>query len=297
MTRHLVIGGSGQVGEHLLRCLEDKGKQAFGTYYRHARPGMYSVDIRNTQAVAELLSQLHPDIVYLPASLTNVDYCELHPNASYEINVTGTCNIVRAANDVGAKLIFFSSDYVFDGLNGPYAENDPAKPICEYGRHKLLSEHYIAMHANKYLIVRTTVIYGWDSQGKNFIQRLVDKLAKGERVQVPVDQVGSPTYAPNLAEAVIELAEIHARGLLHVVGPKLASRHDLAIAAARVFGLDSALIDPITTRELRQIASRPLKAGMIMDKAQGLLKTRLIDYVEGLAMMASEQAKRGPADA
>ena len=296
MKRHLIIGGSGQVGEHLLRCLQAKGEQAFGAYCRHARPGMYQVDIRDGRAVGGLLSELHPEIVYLPASLTNVDYCELHPDEAYEINVAGACNVVRAANDIGARLVYFSSDYVFDGSNGPYAETDPARPISVYGFQKLLSEHYIALHASSYLIVRTTVVYGWESQGKNFIQRLVDSLSRGERVQVPMDQVGSPTYAPNLSEAVVELADRGCQGLFHVVGPKLASRYDLAVAAARGFDLDPALIEPIPTRDLCQAACRPLKAGMIVDKAQKVLRTRLMDYLEGLSIMASERAKRSTAD-
>jgi dTDP-4-dehydrorhamnose reductase len=250
---------------------------------------MYQVDIRNAQAVSELLSQLRPDIVYVAASLNNVDYCELHPDEAYEVNVAGLCNVVRAVNDVGARLVFFSSDYVFDGSRGPYAETDPPKPICVYGFQKVLSEHYISLHASKYLIVRSTVVYGWESQGKNFVQRLVERLSRNERVQVPVDQVGSPTYAPNLAEAVLELEQKGCQGVFHVVGPKLASRYDLAVAAARVLNLDPALIEPVPTRDLGQAACRPLKAGMFVDKARNVLDTRLIDYVEGLAMMASER--------
>jgi dTDP-4-dehydrorhamnose reductase len=289
MSVHLVIGASGLVGEHLLRCLRRNGQPAIGTYYQHPRQGLYPLDLRDRQAIAELLRRFEPSIVYLPAALTNVGYCELHPEEAYEINVLGTCLVVHESNSIGARLVYFSSDYVFDGLNGPYSEVDPARPICEYGRQKLLCEHYIALHADNYLIVRTTVVYGWESQGKNFVQRLVKALRAGERVRVPKDQIGSPTYAPNLAEAVVELATAGATGLFHVVGPKLASRYDFAVAAAETFGLDTSLIEPVSTAELGQAAPRPLKAGMHIDKVQGVLQTRLIDYVEGLRMMASER--------
>jgi len=254
---------------------------------------MHVLDITNAKSVAALLKQLRPDIVYLLASLTNVDYCELNPGEAYKINVVGTCNVVRSTNDNGAMLVYFSSDYVFDGLSGPYVETDLARPISEYGRHKLLSEHYIALYAMKYLIIRTTVVYGWESQGKNFIQRLIARLTNGEHIQVPVDQVGNPTYAPNLAEAVIEMADKGVEGLFHVAGPRLASRYEFALAAASAFKLNPVLIEPVSTLELEQPAPRPLKAGMIVDKAQGLLKTRLIDYMEGLAVMASLKGKRG----
>lgn len=292
MMRHLVIGGSGQVGEHLMRSLQDRGKHVSGTYCRHKRPGMLALDITDPKVVAELLEHLRPEIVYLSASLTNVDYCELNSDEAYAVNVTGLANVVRATNDNDAMLVCFSSDYVFDGLNGPYVETDLARPICEYGRHKLFGEHYIALHAKRFLLIRTTIVYSWESQAKNFIHRLVNRAANGERIRVPMDQVGSPTYAPNLADAVIEMSERGVEGLFHVVGPRLASRYDLALAAARVFDLDSALIEPVSTAELEQPAPRPLKAGMIVDKAQGLLQTRLIDYLEGLTIMASLKDKR-----
>lgn len=296
MKRHLVIGGSGQVGEHLLWCLQAKGEQAFGAYCSHARPGMYQVDVRNPAAVTELLLKLRPGIVYLAASMNDVDYCELHPDEAYEINVAALGNVVRSVNNVGAYLVFFSSDYVFDGARGPYSETDPARPLCVYGFQKVLAEHYITLHSKKYLIVRSTVVYGWESQGKNFVQRLVGRLSRGERVRVPVDQVGSPTYAPNLAEAVVELTEKGCLGLFHVVGPRLASRYDLAVAAAEAFGLDAALVEPVSTGDLGQAAPRPLKGGMVVDKARSVLATELIGYVEGLAMMAKERAGRNPMD-
>lgn len=296
MTRHLVIGASGQVGEHLLASLERRGEEVFGTCYQHASAGLHPLDIRNAPAVDDLLLHFRPDVVHLPAAITNVDYCELHPDLTYEVNVLGTCNVVRAANGIDAKLVFFSSDYVFDGVSGPYSEGDPANPICEYGRHKLISEHYIALHAENYLIVRTTVVYGWESQRKNFVVRLADRLGKGEHVQVPLDQIGSPTYAPNLAEAVAELISLDTQGLFHVVGPQLATRYDFAVAVARAFDLDSDLLIPISTAEMGQAAARPLRAGMTVDKAQALLRTELIDYKEGLSILVSELGMRGEDD-
>jgi dTDP-4-dehydrorhamnose reductase len=287
----LVIGASGQVGGHLLDHLQKEGRPAIGTCRQHPRAGLHQLELQDRQAVTDLLDRFEPDIVYLPAALANVDFCELHPNEAYKTNVLGTCSVVSLVNLIGAKLVYFSSDYVFDGLNGPYSETDPARPGCEYGRQKLLSEHYIALHAKNYLIVRTTVVYGWERQGKNFIQRLIDTLRIGQRIRVPIDQVGSPTYAPNLAEAVVELAIGGATGLFHVAGPKLANRYELAVAAAQAFGLDSGLIIPVRTAELEQAAVRPLQAGMRVNKAQEVLHTQLIDYLSGLRLMTSAYTK------
>lgn len=293
MSKNLVIGASGQIGEHILHVLREKGQPVIGTYCHHRRQNLQFLDLRDEADVRALFHRIKPSTVYLPAALTNVDYCELHPDLAYEVNVLGTCNVVREANRLKAKIIYFSSDYVFDGLHGPYSESDPAKPLCEYGRQKLISEHYIALQSRDFLIVRTTVVYGWESQGKNFIQRLIVTLRAGEYLRVPMDQVGSPTYAPNLAGAVVELVSTGRTGLFHLVGPRLASRYEFAVAAARTFKLNHNLIEPVPTPALKQPASRPLKAGMLAVKAQNILKTPLVDYEEGLSRMATAKMKGG----
>jgi dTDP-4-dehydrorhamnose reductase len=197
--------------------------------------------------------------------------------------------VAQACKTIDAQLVYFSSDLVFDGLSGPCRETDPARPINEYGRQKVLSEHYIALHLKRYLIVRTTGVYGWETQGKNFVQRLIHSLQAGNPVRVPNDQFGSPTYSSNLADAVIELATSRAEGVFHVVGPELVCRDEFAVAVARAFHLDAALIEPLASAELGRVAPRPLKVELNADKAEGLLETHLIDYDEGLRRMALEQ--------
>lgn len=287
MSRHLIIGASGQVGEHLVLAASLAGFETLGTYYSHPVEGMQQLDIRSKREVQSLLTTVRPAVVYLPASLTNVDYCEMHPQKGYAVNVSGVCNVVQTVNDIGAKLVYFSSDYIFNGEVGPYHEEDPANPICEYGRQKVIAEHYVALHACDYLIVRTTVVYGWERQCKNFVCRLLSVLEASNILRVPVDQVGNPTYAPNLAQAVIELACSGAKGVYDVVGPERVNRYEFACEAARAFGLDGSLIKGIPTCELGQVAPRPLNAGMVVEKATDALKVPLVSYKEGLRMMAS----------
>ena len=286
--KNLIIGASGQVGEHLHNTLKNLNQSVTGTYYPDARDGLVQLDIRDRQAVADLLQQLQPEIVYLPAAITNVEYCEENPKDTYQTNVLGTRNVVLETNRIKAKLVFFSSDYVFDGENGPYTEMDPINPISHYGLQKVYGEHFITSYSENYLIIRTTVVFGWESQGKNFVQRLLNSLKADQSVRVPIDQIGSPTYAPNLAETVIELASKDESGIFHIVGTELANRYEFSIAAAEIFGLDQSLIIPVSTSELGQIAPRPLKAGMRTNKAQKVLDTPLISYQAGLKKMKSE---------
>jgi dTDP-4-dehydrorhamnose reductase len=253
---------------------------------------MQRLDVRERAEVESVIRSLGPAIVYLPASLTHVDYCELHPEQTSEINISGVQNVIDAINAVGAKLVYFSSDYIFDGRSGPYSEDDQPSPICEYGRQKLAAEELIRRQVSNHLIVRTNVVFGWERQGKNFIFRLLNSLKEGSRVTVPSDQISSPTFAPDLARAVVELALSDATGVYNVAGTELASRYEFAREAARVFVLESDLIAPVTTAELGQAAPRPLNAGMVIDKASARLKTPLMSYREGLKSMAAEKRAR-----
>jgi len=287
MSLHLVIGASGLIGSHLLRHLSQAGWEAVGTFHRAPQPGLLPLDIRDDRSVRDLVERLRPQIIYLPAGFTHVDRCEIERDAAYAINVAGTWNVVRAARQVGARLVFFSSDYVFDGRSGPYDEEFPPRPLSEYGRQKVLGELGVALHARDYLIVRTTVVYGWEPQGKNFVQRLLSTLREGKPVPVPWDQVGSPTYAPNLAAAVVELATLDVCGVFHIAGPERVSRYDFACTAARTFHLDASLIRPVSTPDLGQAAPRPLEAGLRVEKVRQVLRTPLMGYREGLTHMAA----------
>jgi dTDP-4-dehydrorhamnose reductase len=235
--------------------------------------------------VEQLFAQLRPKVVFLPAALANVDYCETNSEASYRVNVAGCANVVRTAQQIGAKLVYFSSDYIFNGIAGPYREDDPANPICVYGFHKMMAEHYVASQMKNYLIIRTTVVYGWERQGKNFLYRLANVLGSGQQLYVPLDQVGSPTYAPNLAQVVLTLAASEATGVFNVVGPDRVDRYEFACEAARVLGMDVDGIVPVRTCDLRQTARRPLDAGMCIDKVLHTTKSELAGYREGLRLM------------
>jgi dTDP-4-dehydrorhamnose reductase len=273
----LVIGASGLVGGALLEALAEADIDAVGTYAGHARSGLRPLDVRDAAAVGALVDGTQAQVIYVPASLTNVDYCETHPEESHAINVAGVRSIVAT----GRRVVYFSSDYVFAGDKGPYRETDPVHPLCVYGEHKLQAEQAIPANG---LILRTTVVYGPEWQGKNFIYRLCTTLRAGQRLRVPDDQIGSPTYAPNLARAAVALERAGCPGIYHVAGPQRVSRYELALAAAEIFGLDRRLIDPISTPELHQAARRPLDAGMISDKAAAKLPFPLLGYREGLRL-------------
>jgi dTDP-4-dehydrorhamnose reductase len=293
MIRETIIGASGLVGSQLLVEAERSGAEAVGTYCRHPAPGLVALDITDPEAVSAFLKEYRPDVLYLPAALPNVDWAEEHPEESTRVNVDAPLELVRRLEGTRTLLVYYSSDYVFDGRSGPYKEEDRPNPVNEYGRQKLRVENAVESALEFWLILRLTVVYGWEMQGKNFVQRSLNRLSRGETIRAPADQIGSPTWSPNMARASRELALSGRTGLYHLAGRDLASRYEFARAIARVFGYDEALVEPIDTPSLGQKAERPLKAGMIVDKVQAVLSTRLVGIADGLAAMRREGIVHG----
>lgn len=284
----LIIGGSGQVGGHIYEHLAESGESVIRTHYRQSTSNSIFLDITSKESVHQLVGEVKPTHIYLPAAATNVDECERDPASTFPINVTGVQNVIEAANHIRARLVYFSTDYIFDGKNGPYKEAEPPNPICEYGKQKVSAEHIILSTCRDFLIIRTTVIYGWEQQQKNFVIRLIKSLKEKKEVRVPIDQIGSPTYAPNLAEATIQLAISNEQGIVNVTGPDIVSRYEFACEAADCFGLSKELIIPVETQLLGQIAKRPLHLGLVVTKATQLLNIPLQGYREGLQKMAEQ---------
>lgn len=202
-------------------------------------------------------------MVFFPAADPNVDWCETHPQEAREANVVPALATLAASRETGARFVFFSSDYVFDGRDGPYAEEARPAPLSVYGRQKLEVEQQVL--EGEGTVVRTTTVYGMEPPpGKNFVLRLVGRLERGERVTVPSDQVSTPTWADELARGAVVAAGFG--GVWHVAGPDLLTRDAFAVLVADVFELDRTLVDPVSTSELGQPARRPMHGGLRTDR-------------------------------
>ncbi|MFX1503954.1 MAG: SDR family oxidoreductase, partial [Promethearchaeota archaeon] len=165
----------------------------------------------------------------------------------------------------GSKLVFFSSDYVFDGNSGPYLESDEPNPINKYGEVKLLCEGFVK-EIDDYLIIRTAVVYGFEKDSKNYFMTFSSDLMNNKKKKVPNDQFSTPTFVNDLASITIELVNKNKNGIYNVTGPDYCSRSAFALKIADKFDLNKNLIIPVSTKELNQAARRPLKAGLINNK-------------------------------
>lgn len=295
--RALVIGASGQVGAALMPALAARGHEAIGTHAQHAMPGLAPLDITDGAAVERAIREARPDWVLCAAGLTFVDYCEDHPGEAFAINRDGALHAARVAARQGAGFVFYSTEYVFDGERGPYGEDDPARPLSVYGRSKWEGEHAVLAEIPRAIVVRTTVVYGPDRQEKNFVYQLIRSCrAGGPGMRIPSDQLSSPTYNDDLAQASIELCERDLRGVYHLAGSEVLDRFALAQLACRIFDLDAALLRPVLTSALGQKAARPLRGGLLVAKARAALSAPLRAPEAGLlAMRASLRGERAGA--
>jgi len=218
-----------------------------------------------------------------------VDLCETEKTLCNRINVLGTQNLIDAVRAAKSRLIYLSTDYVFDGKSGPYSEKDTPNPMNFYGKCKLKAENLIQKQLDDFIIARTTVVYGWEKQGKNFVMNMIARLKRGERVKVPIDQIGTPTYVNNIAEIFLDLASKKTRGVFNVAGPELMNRYTFAKLAAKIFGLSEELLVPIKTSDLGQKAPRPLNAGMKIAKLRSVSHVQMLSPKEGLSHMRASK--------
>jgi dTDP-4-dehydrorhamnose reductase len=294
--RALVIGASGQIGAALADVLTTRGHVVVGTHRGHPDPRTHPLDLHDVDAVESMVEAAAADWVFCPAGLTAVDHCEDHKDEARALNRDGPAAAARAAARRGAGFLFYSTDYVFDGVAGPYGEDAVPHPTSVYGRSKLEGEHAVRVANPRAVIVRTNVVYGAHRDEKNFVYAVLRAVRAGTPMRVVTDQRSNPTYGPDLAAASVELAERGLLGVINVAGDAVLPRLDFARLVCDEFGLDPGLLVPVTTAELNQRAPRPLWAGLTVDRARGLLATPLRGPRAGLTAMrqALEAAAERP---
>ncbi len=292
MPTLLITGCNGLLGQKIAKIASrqweihgiDLHESAFNSNVQYRQ-----LDITAKEAVSSLIEEVRPDWVINTASVTNVDRCETEKELAWQVNVKGVENLARACQKTGSKIVHISTDYVFDGKNGPYSEEDPTNPLSWYGKTKLEGEQITLNCSKENIVVRTMVLYGWQPMVRpNFVTWVIKSLQAGKFIRVVTDQWGNPTYADDLAGALLKLCASGATGLYHFAGGEFLSRWQMAIEIARKFDLNTELITPIITSELNQPAPRPLRSGLKTKKIGRLLGVRPLSFREGLNHLAEQ---------
>lgn len=238
----------------------------------------YQMDITGN---TDLIQSLRPDYIVLTAAMTNVDLCETDREGAWKANALGPKGIAEAAQEVGAKLIHVSTDFVFDGEQGMYTEEDHVNPINYYGESKLAGERFVQEICPDSVIARTSVLYGWSPVRLNFVTWAAAEMQKGNCINIVNDQYNSPTYSPNLADMILRIRD--ETGIFHACGSQRISRYDFAVEIAKAFGLDESLINSIPSDQLKQKAHRPKDSSLNVFKISGF--TKPLNAREGLRAM------------
>lgn len=291
MKRVFITGANGLLGQKCQTAFA-KGWEVLGIdlheapFFDSETVAYQKRDFADKRRLLESLEDFHPDVILNAGAFTDVDGCEKEKEAAYRANVGAVQNLVEYCSGENCKLIQLSTDYLFDGKEGPYPENAEENPVGYYGQTKFEAEQLIKANLKNYLIARTNVLYGTANNVRsNFVTWLIETLKDGKSVRIVTDQYNNPILADNLAEALRECAEMDLTGILNLGGGEYLSRYDFALKIAEVFRLDQNLITSIVTKDLAQVAPRPLKGGVDETLARRLLSTKLLDAGEGLEVM------------
>jgi dTDP-4-dehydrorhamnose reductase len=293
----LIVGASGFLGRTLWEIPFD-GLRRVPAVRRIRAP--YSegeaelVDITSARQVNEALQRVRPSWVINTAAETGVDACESDPDRAYRLHASGTEILVRACEDVGSGLITISTNYVFDGGNGPYREDDEPNPPNVYGSTKLEGERCALRATCPSVVVRTAVLYGYRPGCRdNFVTWAYGQLVRGGRISVVTDEWSNPTWADELAHFLLCLCSGSHSGVIHFAGRNYMTRYEMVENLCDCYGLDFGLVSPVTSEQLGQPARRPLRAGLRVEKAFDIAPDQRRPFRYNLSMMRPDLPDSG----
>lgn len=297
ITTILVTGSNGLLGQKIIYALRNRSgirciSSSRGPNRMKAIDGYIyeSLDLTDRPAIMEVFNRYSPDVVINTAAMTNVDACELNKEEAYKMNVNTVEHLIEACSIHNTHLIHLSTDFIFNGKNGPYVETDVPDPLSYYAQTKLEAENLVLKSSLLSTIIRTIIIYGVvdDNSRSNVVLWAYNSLKNGKTITAINDQFRSPTLAEDLADACISAALKKATGIYHVSGREVMNILDIVKITAEFFNLDQSLIRPVSSEELKQPAKRPPVTGFIITKAIRELDFHPHTFLEGLSQVKNQ---------
>lgn len=297
MKRILVTGSNGLLGQKLTETILQRPElELIATGLgpdRFPQDGKYEyacLDVSSREQVHAVLSKYKPDSVIHTAAMTNVDQCEENKEACWVANVEAVKNLISACEKLDIHLVHLSTDFVFDGENGPYCEEDEPHPLSYYGLTKFEAEKLLQASACSWTILRTIIVYGIvnDMSRTNIVLWAKNSLEKGKPINVVDDQWRMPTLAEDLADCCVLAVKKKARGIYNVSGKDMMSILEVVQRVADHWKLDKSLINPISSASLNQPARRPKRTGFVLDKAIRELGYAPHSFEEGLFIVEKQ---------
>lgn len=287
----LVTGGSGMLGSYAAVQAAERGWETSATYHSHPVElrgvQMMALDLADLSQVSVAIRQIEPEVIIHTAAQSKPDICEQNHREADLANTLSTNNIVRAAEAIGAHIVYVSTDLVFPGEDHAYKPDDQPLPRNYYGMTKMAGENAVMESAVSWAIVRTSVIYGPRRfpHLNSFSDRVIESLRAGKAVTAFTDQTRCPIPAWNLADVCLELAERGLTGIFQAVCPRPSTRYEFAVKVAEVFCLDARLIVPMTMDQVPALAYRPKVLILDTTSTSEVLNTRLLGFEEGICAL------------
>ncbi len=277
--RIIVVGSSGLLGRKIYHVLS-RNHNVGGYYFSNPLEGHRKLDIRRYKDVSKAFKRINPDVIVHTSALCDADFSEKNQNAAYKVNVVGTHNIVRICKEKKSKLVFISSDYVFDGNSGSYFEDSDPNPINYYGQTKLEGERIIKEELNDFVIIRPTILYGFNDENNKptFLSNTIEKLRASEALHVDGYVKKYPLLIDDLALFVERIIEKGERGIFHIKGSQAVTRYEWALEIADVFGTDKGLVKK--TKSVN-IAKKPQDVNLETNH-EGLMAFTTVDLNTGI---------------
>ena len=288
-SKLLIIGGSGLVGSTLLQYASPNYNIHF-TYNTNkiTFDNINSTQINllgNQKLITDLIKEVQPNIVVNTAAHSSVDLCETDHSIADKLHVDITQDITQVCKDIDSKLVYISTDAVFQGeLHKKYTELDQPNPINYYGKTKLQAEQITLNASSKNVVLRTAVIYGWHKKSR-FTNWIIQTLKENHIVDPFIDQYNTPTLVDDLAKSLLSIFEKNISGMFHATGKSCLNRYEFALVLASTFGLDKKLIKSVTSKEKKQDAPRPTSTCLDSRKLEKLIDFNFSDIQSGVSFI------------
>tara|TARA_B110000467_G_C18291069_1_gene464838 strand:- start:183 stop:1058 length:876 start_codon:yes stop_codon:yes gene_type:complete len=287
----LIIGGSGFVSTNLIKYLPENW-EIFATYnsniIKSEKIKSFKINLLETpEKIIPIIQNIKPDYIIDTVAFPSVDFCEENHAIADKLHIHATKIISKISNEINSKLLFLSTDAVFEGqLNKKYIETEITNPVNYYGFTKLKAEKIVLASSKNNVVLRTAVIYGTGIQSR-FTNWILSYLRDKKPVDPFVDQFNSPTLVDDLSQAILKILKNDISGLFHATGPTCVNRYDFAVMLANEFNLDSNLIKPVTSSQKKQNAPRPISTCLDSSKLEEEINFTFRDLKTGISFIAS----------
>ncbi len=287
MIKTAVFGASGYIGSHLIKKYRSQYPDCIGTTFLSKNKDLTPFDIRNPNLNFLNLEKTGHKAAVIASAKPKISYCEKETSKAYEVNVAGTIQLIKNLSKTSLKIIFLSSDYVFNGNSGKYIDEDETNPLTAYGRHKKTIEDEIKKITNNFLVLRLSKIYGLKKGDKTILDEAANLLKKGKNVLAADNQYFCPTLIDDLINIIVKIQAKDLKGYLNLCAPETWSRYDMVSLLAQLINQDISLVKKIKLYDLAEMKGRPLNTSMICKRLNQEVEYKFTPFKDSVIKVAN----------